>query len=75
MRIFNVEHIKGLEFEAAFFHDFGRTAARFPDLTEKLLYVGLSRASLYLGITVVGRVPELLISLDDLLEEDQNWGT
>ena len=44
VRIFNVEHIKGLEFEAAFFHNMGAIAARFPTLAEKLLYVGLSRS-------------------------------
>ena len=71
VRIFNVEHIKGLEFEAAFFHDMGAIAARFPELAEKLLYVGLSRASLYLGITVIGGVPQVLNPLlDDLADGD-----
>ena len=71
VRIFNVEHIKGLEFEAAFFHDMGAIAARFPELAEKLLYVGLSRASLYLGITAIGGVPQVLDPLvDDLVDGD-----
>ena len=71
VRIFNVEHIKGLEFEAALFHDMGAIACRFPRLADKLLYVGLSRASLYLGITVVGDVPQVLNPLlDDLVDSD-----
>ena len=72
VRIFNVEHIKGIEFEAAFFHDMGRIAARFPQVAEKLLYVGLSRASLYLGITAVGGVPRVLDPLVDNLK-DGDW--
>ena len=71
VRIFNVEHIKGLEFEAAFFHDMGAIATRFPELAEKLLYVGLSRASLYLGITAIGGVPQVLGPLAaDLVDGD-----
>ncbi|MDE2784446.1 MAG: hypothetical protein OXK77_15945 [Gemmatimonadota bacterium] len=72
VRIFNVEHIKGIEFEAAFFHDMGDIAARFPQLAEKLLYVGLSRASLYLGITAIGSVPHVLDPLVDDLK-DGDW--
>ncbi len=71
VRIFNVEHIKGLEFEAAFFHNMGAISARFPKLAEKLLYVGLSRASLYLGITTIGGVPQVLDPLvADLVDGD-----
>ena len=72
VRIFNVEHIKGIEFEAAFFHDMGRIAARFPQVAEKLLYVGLSRASLYLGITAIGSVPLVLDPLANDLK-DGDW--
>ena len=71
VRVFNVEHIKGIEFEAAFFHDMGAIATRFPKLAEKLLFVGLSRASLYLGITAIGEVPQVLDPIvDDLMDGD-----
>ena len=72
VRVFNVEHIKGIEFEAAFFHDMGAIAVRFPKLAEKLLYVGLSRASLYLGITAIGSVPQVLDPLRHELA-DGDW--
>lgn len=72
VRVFNVEHIKGIEFEAAFFHDMGAIAGRFPQLAEKLLYVGLSRASLYLGITAIGEVPQVLDPIGDSLM-DGDW--
>ena len=73
VRIFNVEHIKGVEFEAAFFHDMGAIAIRFPELAERMLYVGLSRASLYLGITVIGEVPEALDPIASDLEKERDW--
>ena len=40
VRVFNIEHIKGLEFEAVFFIAIDRLAAREPTLFEKYLYVG-----------------------------------
>lgn len=72
VRVFNVKHIKGLEFEAAFFHDMGAIADRFPERVENLLYVGLSRASLYLGITTIGGLPGVL---DPLVDDfgDGDW--
>ena len=63
VRVFNVEHIKGLEFEAVFFVAIDRLAAREPTLFEKYLYVGASRAATYLGITCQGALPESMVSL------------
>lgn len=50
-RVFDVRHIKGLEFEAVFFLGIDRLAQRQPDLFEKYLYVGATRAAMYLGLT------------------------
>ena len=63
VRVFNVEHIKGLEFEAVFFVAIDRLAAREPTLFEKYLYVGASRAATYLGITCEGAIPESMVPL------------
>src|SRR5690606_37409181 len=43
VRVFAVEHIKGLEFEAVFFVDLDELAGHEPDLFEKRLYVGATR--------------------------------
>jgi hypothetical protein len=43
VRVFDVRHIKGLEFEAAFFVGLDRLAEREPDLLTKYLYVGTTR--------------------------------
>jgi hypothetical protein len=51
VRVFEVEHIKGLEFEAVFFIDLDKLQADKPELFKKYLYVGATRAATYLGMT------------------------
>ncbi len=51
VRVFDVQHIKGLEFEAVFFVSIDELASRQPELFDKFLYVGTTRAATYLGIT------------------------
>ncbi|MCK1580682.1 ATP-binding domain-containing protein [Bradyrhizobium sp. 168] len=51
VRVFDVQHIKGLEFEAVFFVGVDELAKRFPALFDKYLYVGATRAAYYLGLT------------------------
>jgi hypothetical protein len=43
--------MKGLEFEAVFFVGINRLAARIPDLFHRFLFVGVTRAATYLGVT------------------------
>lgn len=57
VRVFDVRHIKGLEFEAVFFVGVDRLAQRLPDLFERFLYVGVSRAATYLGLTCDTALP------------------
>ena len=64
VRVFSVEHIKGLEFEAVFFVGIDRLAEREPALFLKYLYVGASRAATYLGVTC-GALPEEMVPLRD----------
>ncbi len=58
VRIFNIAHIKGLEFEAVFFVGVDRLAEKEPELFDKYLYVGITRAATYLGITCENKLPE-----------------
>ena len=44
VRVFAIEHIKGLEFESAFFVGLDILADDEPDLFDKYLYVGATRA-------------------------------
>lgn len=60
VRVFDVQHIKGLEFEAVFFTDLDRLAADKADLFSGYLYVGSTRAATYLGITCKQSLPLIL---------------
>ena len=63
VRVFNIRHIKGLEFEAVFFVGLDKTIAKHPDLFAKFLYVGATRAANYLGITFTKSIPKQVASL------------
>ncbi|NCC04864.1 MAG: DNA helicase UvrD, partial [Proteobacteria bacterium] len=63
VRIFDIQHIKGLEFEAVFFIGLDRLAKIQPDLFDKYLYVGITRAATYLGITCDDMLPSAIDSI------------
>ena len=60
VRVFDIQHIKGLEFEAVFFIGIDKLAARLGVLFDRYFYVGVSRAATYLGITCDANLPESL---------------
>ena len=70
VRVFGIEHIKGLEFEAAFFVDLDQTIDKHPELFAKYLYVGATRAAIFLGITFRGNLPSKIASLDGHFGKD-----
>lgn len=63
VRVFDVQYIKGLEFEAVFFLSVDRLAEIHPSLFDKYLYVGTTRAATYLGITCDATLPARIDSL------------
>lgn len=63
IRVFDVQHIKGLEFEAVFFVNIDQLAELKPDIFDKYLYVGATRAATYLGVSSSGKIPG---NLEDL---------
>ena len=63
VRVFDIQHIKGLEFEAVFFVGIDQLAALHPALFDKYLYVGTTRAATYLGVTCYGALPSAIESL------------
>lgn len=69
VRVFNVQHIKGLEFEAVFFVGIDKLAESQPDLFEKYLYVGATRAATYFGMTCEKDFPAKLAPLQGLFQE------
>ena len=52
VRVFDIKHIKGLEFEAAFFVGLDTTMQCLPDLYSKYLYDDATRAANYVGIHI-----------------------
>ena len=73
VRGFDIQHIKGLEFEAVFFVAVDRLAELNPDLFDKYLYVGTTRSATYLGITCEEALPPVMDSLRTRFVPD--WGT
>ena len=63
VRVFDVHHVKGLEFEAVFFVGIDRFAASHADLLDKYLYVGATRAATYLGVTCDAELPKIISAL------------
>lgn len=71
IRVFDVQHIKGLEFEAVFFVGVDTLSAMKPDLFDKYLYVGATRAATYLGLTCTGpALPGKIEALRDSFASD-----
>lgn len=73
VRVFDIQNIKGLEFEAVFFIAVDRLAALHPTLFDKFLYVGTTRAATYLGITCEEALPKSIETLRTLFVPD--WET
>ena len=67
--VYNIESIKGLEFEAVFFVNIDKIEAKDEELIQKYLYVGVSRAAYYLGVTYKNQLPESLGFLREYLNE------
>ena len=63
--------ISWLEFEAVFFVGVDQLLQQYPDLYQKFLYVGATRAANYLGVTCTGELPSALEQLRPYFGE--NW--
>lgn len=72
VRIFSVEYIKGLEFGAVFFLDLDSLSGKKDELINKYIYVGLSRANFFLGVTLSEKFSGCLEYLEPLFQEG-NW--
>jgi hypothetical protein len=71
VRVFDIQHIKGLEFEAVFFAGVDRLAEQKPELFERYLYVGATRAATYLGIVCHQGLPDKISALQSAFVN--NW--
>ena len=72
LRVFSIDYIKGLEFEAVFFLNIDKVlSTRGRRIGLRLIYVGLSRAAFYLGITSFEPLDSLRLS--EGFKEVSNW--
>jgi len=72
IRVFSIEYIKGLEFGAVFFLDLDQLSDGEQELINKFIYVGLSRANLFSGVTFMDDYPESISYLEPIFKEG-NW--
>ena len=68
VRVFPLEIVKGMEFDAVFFHNIDDSSLP-EDLVKSYMYVGVSRASFYLGATFKTQNK----SLSKYFTFDANW--
>ena len=71
LRIFPIDQVKGMEFEAVFFYDIDDIESS--SLINKYLYVGLSRASMYLAVTSNGKSEKISNMLQKYFSEGTTW--
>jgi superfamily I DNA/RNA helicase len=75
IRVFNISLIKGMEFESVFFIDVDEYIEDEAGLLDKLIYVGVSRATYYMAITLQRTFPQKLLPIKKYLKEKGNWST
>ena len=51
IRVYPIDIVKGMEFDVVFFHNVDKTDAEM-DMLKRYIYVGLSRAAFFLGVTM-----------------------
>ena len=68
-RVFDIQHINVLEFEAVFFAGVDKLATIKPELFDRFIYVGATRAATYLGMVCYESLPSKLESIRALCSD------
>lgn len=68
VRVFSIDKVKGMEFDVVFFHDVDQSPYS-EDLIKRYIYIGVSRAAFFLGVTMKQRNEDLL----KYFNEKANW--
>ena len=66
--VYPIEVVKGMEFDVVFFHNIDKTNADI-DLVKRYIYVGVSRAAFFLGITMNEENKEI----SRYFEKNKDW--
>ncbi|MDR2142000.1 MAG: ATP-binding domain-containing protein [Deltaproteobacteria bacterium] len=70
IRVMNLRHVKGLEFEAVFLLELDKLVQSQPDLYRQYLYAALNRAATFFGVTCEAGLPPTLVPLAAQFGED-----
>jgi hypothetical protein len=73
VRVYCIKEIKGLEFEACFIHNFDKLQNQNSEVAIKYLYVGLSRAAFYLGLTSSAEFNDKLKFMNNHFDREGDW--
>lgn len=71
VRIFPIDMVKGMEFEVVFFHNIQEI--KNTKLIDRYLYIGLSRASFYMGVTSSNQIDDTSNNIKSLFKENTDW--
>ena len=72
VRVFDIKHIKGLEFEAVFLAGISNAEDKDMEIFSKYLYVGATRAATYLGIAIKDNITEEYNQIKAYCNKDWN---
>ncbi len=72
VRIFEIDKVKGMEFDAVFFFDID-TVNVDTDSINRFLYVGLSRAAFFIAVTTSGSDSQVTETLKKCFDQEDNW--
>ncbi len=72
VRIFPLDKVKGMEFEVVFFHNIDKV--KLSKLISRYLYVGLSRATFFMGVTTSNTDVEILKDIINEFDTSGTWG-
>lgn len=71
IRLFPIDMVKGMEFEVVFFHNIQNISNT--KLIDKYLYIGLSRASFYMGVTSSSSLTPKTDEIRILFSDIRSW--
>jgi len=71
VRVFSIEYVKGMEFQAVFFLNIDDYEKE--ELLEKYVYVGFTRANLFLAVTAKNGIPEKIKGIKQFFIENGDW--
>ena len=69
IRVYPIDVVKGMEFDVVFFHNIDNATAD-DDLIKRYIYVGVSRAAFFLGITLSADKKDIT----KYFKEGLSWG-